>query len=95
MLTKASKFSIVVKEVDFLGQWVTPQGASPLKEKLKAVCSWERPQAVKDVRLFLGFANYYCRFISKYAEIATPSTYLTKKMWKCSGVLLNSRRFGS
>ena len=79
LFTKASKCSIMVKEVEFLGQWVMPQGASPLKEKLKAVCSWERPQIVKDVRSFLGFANYYRHFISKYAEIAAPLTYLTKK----------------
>ena len=36
-------------------------------------------QTVKDVRSFLGFANYYRHFISKYAEIAAPLTYLTKK----------------
>ena len=34
---------------------------------------------MKDVRSFLGFANYYRRFIAKYAEIAAPLTYLTKK----------------
>ena len=79
LFAKASKCSIMVKEVEFLHQWVTPQGASPLKEKLKAVRSWERPQTLKDVRSFLGFANYYRCFISKYAEIATPLTYLTKK----------------
>ena len=37
LFAKASKCSIMVKEVEFLGVWVTPQGASPLKEKLKAV----------------------------------------------------------
>ena len=69
----------MVEEVEFFGQWVTPQGASPLKEKLKAVHSWEKPQTVKNVRSFLGFANYYRRFISKYAEIAAPLMYLMKK----------------
>ena len=114
LFAKASKCSIMVKEVDFLDQWVTPQGASLLKEKLKAVrsktvdtlpavgpncgdfqhgdgaacsitvttrglLSGESSQIVKDVRSFMGFANYYCRFISKYAEVAAPLTYLTKK----------------
>ena len=79
LFSKASKCSIMVKEVEFLGQWVTPQGASPLKEKLKTMRIWERPQTVKDVRSFLGFANYYRRFISKYVEIAAPLTYVTKK----------------
>ena len=79
LFSKASKCSFMVKEVEFLGQWVTPQGASLLKEKLKAVRSWERTQTMKDIRSFLGFANYYCCFISKYTEIAAPLTCLTKK----------------
>ena len=79
LLAKASKCSILVSEVEFLGQWVTPQGDSPLKEKLKVVCSWERPQTVEDVRSFLGFATYYRRYISNDAEIAAPLTYLIKK----------------
>ena len=79
LFTKASKCSIMVKEVEFLSQWVTPQGASPLKEELKVVRSWERPQTVKDVRSFLGFANYYHRFISKYAKTVAPLVYLMKK----------------
>ena len=37
LFAKASKYSIMGKEVEFLDQWVTPQGASPLKEKLKAI----------------------------------------------------------
>ena len=79
LFAKASKCSIMVKEVEFLSQWVTPQGASPLKEKLKVVRSQERPQTVKDVRSFLGFAIYCRSFISKYAEVAAPLTYLTKQ----------------
>ena len=39
LFAKAFKCSIMVKEVEFLGQWATPQGASPLKEKLKVVRS--------------------------------------------------------
>ena len=34
---------------------------------------------MKDVKSFLGFVNYYRHFISKYAEIAAPLTYLMKK----------------
>ena len=79
LFAKASKCVIQVREVEFLGQWITPQGAAPVKEKLRAVRSWEVPQTVKDVRSFLGFANYYRRFIAKYAEIAAPLTYLMKK----------------
>ena len=32
LFAKASKCSIMVKEVEFLDQWITPQGASPLEK---------------------------------------------------------------
>jgi hypothetical protein len=34
---------------------------------------------VKDIRSFLGFANFYRPFIPRFAELATPLTRLTKK----------------
>ena len=40
---------------------------------------WEPPNSVKGVRFFLGFANYYRRFVPGYASIAPPLTLLTKK----------------
>ena len=39
LFAKASKCVIQVREVEFLGQWITPQGAAPVKEKLRAVRS--------------------------------------------------------
>ena len=41
-------------EVEFLGQWITPQGDAPLKQNMKAVVEWEAPQDLKGVRSFLG-----------------------------------------
>ena len=52
---------------------------TPTEEKLRAVQEWEAPANVKGVRSFLGFANYYRRFVYKFAEIAHPLTELTKK----------------
>ena len=63
LYAKASKCSIMVREVEFLGQWITPDGAAPTKEKMKAVIEWETPQDLKGVRSFLGFANYYHHFV--------------------------------
>ncbi len=79
LYAKASKCTFAMEEVEFLGQKVTPQGMSPQDEKLRAVRDWQRPGDVKDVRAFLGFANYYRRYVYKYAEIAAPLTQLTKK----------------
>ena len=37
------------------------------------------PQSVKDVQSFMGFANFYRRFIEGFSKIAKPLTDLTKK----------------
>ena len=48
-------------------------------EKTKAIREWAPPQAVKGVRSFLGFCNYYRLFIKDYTTTAMPLTDLTKK----------------
>ena len=51
----------------------------PTKAKLKAVGDWAIPEDVKGIRSFLGFANYYRRFMQNFAAIADPLTSLTRK----------------
>ena len=80
LFATASKCTLHINKVEFLGQWITPEGAAPIAEKLRAVCDWEPPNSVKDVRSFLGFANYYHRFVPGCAGIASPLTLLTKKI---------------
>jgi hypothetical protein len=48
-------------------------------EKVKAVRDWPRPETVTGTRGFLGFANFYRKFIKGYSKIAEPLTALTKK----------------
>ena len=43
------------------------------------VLSWPQPKTVKDVRKFLGLANYYKRFIKDFAQVARPLNMLTRK----------------
>ena len=79
LYAKASKCQIAHKTIDFLGQRVTPKGMSPMEQKLKALREWETPRDIRGVRSFLGFTNYYRRFVRHYAEMAHPLTDLTKK----------------
>ena len=76
---KVSKWEIAYKSIEFLGQQVTPVGMSPTKAKIRAVCEWDTPRDVKDVRSFLGFANYYRWYIHQFAKVAHPLTKSTKK----------------
>jgi len=49
------------------------------KEKVEGVLSWSEPKNMKDVRKFLGLANYYRRFIKDFAWIARPMNILMRK----------------
>ena len=47
--------------------------------KVQAIKEWETPRSVKGVRAFLGFANFYRRFIRNFSRIVAPLTNLTRK----------------
>jgi hypothetical protein len=38
-------------------------------EKVKAIMEWEAPMSIKGVRSFLGFANFYRRFIKDFLDL--------------------------
>jgi len=47
--------------------------------KVKTIQEWLEPKKVKDIQSFLGFANFYRRFIFNYSDIVIPLTCLTRK----------------
>ena len=49
-------------------------------EKVATIRDWEDPKNVKDVQSFLGFANFYRRFIFNYSKVVAPMTQLTGKI---------------
>lgn len=67
-----TKCHFAVKEVKFLGHVISKKGVSVDPEKTKAVSEFPVPKTPKQVRSFLGMANYYRRFILNFAKIATP-----------------------
>jgi len=47
--------------------------------KVKTIQEWLEPKKVKNIQSFLGFANFYRRFIFNYLDIVIPLTRLTRK----------------
>ena len=67
------------EEVEFLGYVIGRDGIKMAKEKVEAVLEWKPPKSLTEVQSFLGFANFYRRFIQDYSRVARPLTELTKK----------------
>lgn len=68
-----------VHEVEFLGYVISQDGIAMAEDKVESIRKWEQPKNVKDVQAFLGFANFYRRFIEGFSRAAKPLTDLTKK----------------
>ena len=67
LYVKPEKFMWKVQKIGFLGVVIGPNGIKMEKEKVDEVLSWPEPKNIKDVRKFLGLANYYRRFIRDFA----------------------------
>ena len=56
---------------------IGPGGVHMDEEKVKVIQDWPEPLQVKDIQSFLGFTNFYRRFIHDYSNIVVPLTRLT------------------
>ena len=84
LFVKPEKCKWKVREVEFLGVVIGPRGVEMQKEKVERVLNWPASRNVKEVQKFLGFANYYRRFIKNFARIVVPLHILVRKeqKWK-------------
>ena len=79
LYVKPKKCAWKVQKVNFLGV-VIGQGKIEMKEeKVAGVLNWPVPKMVRDVRKFLGLANYYRQFMKDFAKLAQPLNNLTRK----------------
>ena len=65
--------------MDYLGVVVSADGVAMDHEKVKAIADWPIPKKLVHVQEFIGFLNFYRRFIEGFLRIARPLHDLTKK----------------
>jgi hypothetical protein len=68
LYVKAEKCEFCESQTTFLGFVISKDGVSMDSVKVKAIRESETPTCVPDVQCFLGFANFYRRFIHRYSQ---------------------------
>ena len=79
LYVKLEKCLFHVTEVDFLGFIISADGIRMDSSRIAVIVEWPRPESIHDVQVFLGFANFYRRFIESYSHVVLPLTDLLKK----------------
>ncbi|KAM4705039.1 uncharacterized protein WCC33_009880 [Rhinophrynus dorsalis] len=83
LYAKLEKCAFEVDRVAFLGYIIGSTGFEMNPSKLDSILNWPQFSGIKPLQLFLGFANYYYKFITDFSEIAAPLTVLTKRGTDC------------
>ncbi|KAK3538285.1 hypothetical protein QTP70_034770 [Hemibagrus guttatus] len=64
--------------VTFLGYVISQRGMEMDAVKVRSVTEWPAPTTIRELQRFLGFANFYRRFIRNYSTVAGPLTSLLR-----------------
>ena len=79
LYANASKCIFDAEEIPFLGCFIGKCGLRADPAKFKAIVDWPIPRSQKDLRKWIGLANYLHKYSRNYADMARPLTDLLKK----------------
>ena len=82
LYAKLKKCLFFAHAVEYLGFIVSRDGVAMDPRRVDTIRDWPVPQSFKDIQIFLGFANFYRRFIYEYSRITLPLTNMLKGMEK-------------
>lgn len=77
LFIKAEKCEFHVNMISFLGYIIDRGDLKADPAKVQAVINWPTPPNRSQLQCFLGFANFYRRFIRDFSKVALPLTLLT------------------
>ena len=76
---KRSKCDFFKSEIHYLGHLISPEGISPLPNKLDCIKHMPALKDTKEIKQFSGLTGYYRKFVPRFADILRPLTTFTKK----------------
>ena len=79
ILIAIKKYKFYIKKTDFIRFIIKLGQISIDLNKVQAIIDWQDLESVIGLKLFLGFYNYYRRFIVKWLKKTEPFTKITKK----------------
>ncbi|OWZ00916.1 Pol Polyprotein [Phytophthora megakarya] len=79
LYANADKCIFGAEEIPFLGCFIGKRGLRADPAKVKAIVDWPVPVNLKDLRKWLGLANYLHKYSENYADMARPLSNLLKK----------------
>ena len=79
LLIKLFKCIFDIPCVEFLGMIIGQGEVKMDKKKLEAIKEWKPSTSVKEVSSFIGFTNFYRKFIPDFSNIVAPLNLLTHK----------------
>jgi hypothetical protein len=75
---KLHKCEFNAKEMGFVGFIITPEEVRMEKDRIATIEEWPMPDSHRDIQVFLGFVNFYRRFIISFSKIVQPMTAMLK-----------------
>jgi Reverse transcriptase (RNA-dependent DNA polymerase) len=79
LFLKAKKCEFCQTRIKYLGMIIEEGKISMDAVKLRGIRDWPVPTMLKQTQSFLGFGNFYQKFISHYSKLARPLNDLIKK----------------
>ncbi|KAK3536402.1 hypothetical protein QTP86_008889 [Hemibagrus guttatus] len=78
LYVKPEKYEFHRTMITFLGYVISWQGVELDLTKVHVVTKWPNPTMIKELQRFLGFTNFYQRFIRNYSSMAGLLTSLLR-----------------
>ncbi len=77
LFLKAKKCEFEVLETEYLGVIISKDSVRMDPVKVAGIAEWPTPTKKKELQLFLGFTNFYRKFIKNYSKVVKALTQLT------------------